>query len=112
MGHATRADLVKLSDGTSSPVESVHPSIEDTAAIGQAAKRAREMGFSGMLCIHPKQLPPINQAFTPSEAEIAWASKVLEGVAQHAGAFSLDGQMVDAPVIARAQGIIAKVRAS
>lgn len=100
--------------GLMPPIESVHPSIEDTAAIAQAAKRAREMGFSGMLCIHPKQLPPINQAFTPSEAEIAWANKVMEGVAQHTGAFSLDGQMVDAPVIARAQGVLAKakVRAS
>lgn len=40
------------------PIESVHPDIEDTAAIERAATRAREMGFSGMLCIHPKQLAP------------------------------------------------------
>ncbi|MHB0774879.1 HpcH/HpaI aldolase/citrate lyase family protein [Halomonas sp. WWR20] len=99
-----------LAAGLLPPVESVHPSIEDTAAVGQVAKRAKEMGFSGMLCIHPKQLSPINQAFTPSEAEVAWARRVMEGADQHGGAFSIEGQMVDAPVVARAQRIIAKAK--
>lgn len=106
----SRYDLLvhSCAAGLMPPIESVHPSIEDTAAVGQAAKRAKEMGFSGMLCIHPKQLPPINQAFTPAETELAWARKVIEGASQHEGAFSVDGQMVDAPVIARAKGILSR----
>lgn len=94
--------------GLAPPIESVHPAIEDTAAVEQAAMRAKEMGFSGMLCIHPKQLSPINQAFSPTEVELAWARKVIEGASQHEGAFSIDGQMVDAPVIARAKGILSR----
>ncbi|TDO15339.1 MULTISPECIES: HpcH/HpaI aldolase/citrate lyase family protein [Halomonas] len=93
------------------PIESPHPAIDDTQAVAQAAMRAKEMGFSAMLCIHPKQLSPINQAFSPTEAELAWARNVIEMASQHEGAFSVDGQMVDAPVIARARAIIARHKA-
>lgn len=94
--------------GLAPPIESPHPAIDDTDAVVQVATRAREMGFAGMLCIHPRQLSPVNQAFSPSEAEVAWASKVAEGAPRQEGAFSVDGQMVDAPVIARAQAILAR----
>lgn len=93
------------------PIESPHPAIDDIQAVAQAAMRAKHMGFSGMLCIHPKQLSPINQAFSPTETELAWASKIIEMANQHEGAFSVDGQMVDAPVIARAKGILSSVAA-
>ncbi|MDW5375993.1 CoA ester lyase [Halomonas sp. HP20-15] len=97
--------------GLAPPIESPHPALEDTEAVAQAATRAREMGFAGMLCIHPRQLPPVNRAFSPSEAEVAWASKVVEGATRQEGAFSVEGQMVDAPVIARAQAILARYKA-
>ncbi|SHE76156.1 citrate lyase subunit beta / citryl-CoA lyase [Modicisalibacter ilicicola DSM 19980] len=97
--------------GLAPPIESPHPTIDNTDAVAQAATRAREMGFAGMLCIHPRQLSSVNQAFSPSEADVAWASKVVEGATRQEGAFSVDGQMVDAPVIARAQAILARHKA-
>ncbi|OLO12076.1 CoA ester lyase [Chromohalobacter japonicus] len=97
--------------GLAPPIESPTPAIDDTQAISQAAMHAREMGFSGMLCIHPRQLAPVNQDFSPSEAEVAWASKVVESANLQGGAFSVNGQMVDAPVIARAQATLARHKA-
>nr|WP_297456657.1 CoA ester lyase [uncultured Halomonas sp.] len=91
--------------GLSAPIESVHPAIDDSHGVRLAATRARDMGFAGMLCIHPRQLEPIHQAFSPSLAELAWAQRVLEAAEREHGAFSVDGQMVDAPVIERARRI-------
>ncbi|MCK0744677.1 HpcH/HpaI aldolase/citrate lyase family protein [Chromohalobacter nigrandesensis] len=94
--------------GLAAPLESPHPAIDDTDAVAQTAVHAKEMGFAGMLCIHPRQLPAVNHAFSPSEADVAWARQVVDGASHQAGAFSVEGQMVDAPVIRRAQGILAK----
>ncbi|HET8790172.1 MAG TPA: CoA ester lyase, partial [Modicisalibacter sp.] len=93
--------------GLAAPIESVHPAIDDDRGVQLAATRARDMGFAGMLCIHPRQLEPIHRAFSPSLAELAWAQRVLEAAKQSHGAFSVDGQMVDAPVIERARRIMA-----
>ena len=90
------------------PLESPHPAIDDTDAVARTAVHAKEMGFAGMLCIHPQQLPVVNQAFSPSEADVDWARQVVDGASREAGAFSVAGQMVDAPVISRARGILAK----
>jgi len=97
--------------GLAAPLESPHPALDDTDAVARTAVHAKEMGFTGMLCIHPRQLPVVNQAFSPSEAEVAWARQVVDGASHQAGAFSVAGQMVDAPVISRAQGILAKYEA-
>ncbi|MCI0592985.1 citrate lyase subunit beta/citryl-CoA lyase/(S)-citramalyl-CoA lyase [Chromohalobacter marismortui] len=94
--------------GLAPPIESPHQAIDDTDAVAQAATRAREMGFAGMLCIHPSQLPTVNQTFLPNEAEVAWAKEIVKSANLQGGAFSVNGQMVDAPVVARAQRILAK----
>tara|TARA_B100000700_G_scaffold300257_1_gene368194 strand:+ start:26623 stop:27459 length:837 start_codon:yes stop_codon:yes gene_type:complete len=90
------------------PIESVVPDIHDTEQVERVARRAVEMGFSGMLSIHPNQIAPIHQAFTPSDEALAWAGRVL-GIAETVdGAFQLDGQMVDEPVINRARSLLAR----
>lgn len=69
--------------------------------------RARAFGFGGKLCIHPTQVARVNQGFAPSTTELAWARRVLDLAAQHGGqAFSLDGRMVDLPVIRSAELIL------
>lgn len=93
--------------GLAAPLESVYPAIDDSQGVQLAATRARDMGFAGMLCIHPRQLEFVHRAFSPSLGELAWAQRVLEAAEQSQGAFSVDGQMVDAPVIERARRIIA-----
>jgi citrate lyase subunit beta / citryl-CoA lyase len=75
----------------------------DLEGIRASAREARAHGFDGASCIHPAIVPILNEAFSPSAEDIAWAERVIAATHdQPAGAFSLDGKMVDAPVIARA----------
>ena len=60
------------------PVASVHLDIDDTEGLRRVAERARETGFVGMTAIHPAQLPVINDVFTPDEAELAQARRLVE----------------------------------
>ncbi len=78
----------------------------DLAAIEAAAIEARRHGFDGATCVHPAVVPVLNAAFAPSPDEIAWAERVLDAAKSGAGAFAVDGRMVDAPVIARAHRIL------
>ena len=71
------------------------------------AREARAMGFTGSVCIHPRQVAIVNQAFSPSEAALQWAARVIEadGAAQTAGTgvVLLDGRMIDRPIVMRAR---------
>jgi (S)-citramalyl-CoA lyase len=71
-----------------------------------AVQFARDMGFGGALCIHPSQVAIIHQALKPSNEELQWAQRIMEAARSGDGVFVLDGQMVDAPVIGRAQAIL------
>lgn len=73
--------------------------------------RGRDLGMRAVAAIHPAQLPVIRATLAPTEAERAWAEKVLETAAQGGAVFALEGAMVDAPVLARARRILAAVRA-
>lgn len=90
------------------PVDGVTVAIDDVELIKADVVEARKLGFAGKLVIHPKQLAPVAEAFRPSEAEIAWAKQVLEAVAINGTqAAKINGQMVDRPVMSRAERIIA-----
>lgn len=106
---AVRAQLVVASAaaGLPAPLESPCVNFRDTEVVAGAAGRARRDGFGGMLCIHPAQLEPVTEAFRPSEEEVAWAQKVL---AVGDDASGLDGEMIDRPVLLRAQRIMDAAR--
>lgn len=89
------------------PLDTVYANFSDTDGLQRRATAARDLGYAGMLCIHPRQVPIANQTYTVSADEIAWAKRVLQQF-EAAGeqAFRLDGRMVDLPVIKRAQSII------
>jgi citrate lyase subunit beta / citryl-CoA lyase len=78
----------------------------DLAAVEAAGREARMHGFDGATCVHPSVVPVLNAAFAPSADEIAWAERVVAGARSGVGAFTIDGRMVDAPVIARARRIL------
>jgi len=78
----------------------------DRAALSEAAAAARRMGFDGATCVHPAAVPLLNAGFLPSPDEVAAARRVVEAAATRAGAFALDGRMVDAPVVARARRVL------
>lgn len=79
----------------------------DEEGLRAACRVARAIGFDGKWCIHPAQVPVVNEVFSPTEGEISWAKKVVgayeEANAAGSGAVSVDGQMVDAASIRMAQ---------
>lgn len=91
-------------------IETLHADFRDGAGLERAARAAHRDGFSGMLAIHPDQVPVINAAFTPSAAEIAYAERVVAAFASGEGVASLDGKMLDQPHLKQAQHVLAKKR--
>jgi citrate lyase subunit beta/citryl-CoA lyase len=91
------------------PIETVYPAYRDLDGLAVYAARARRDGFTGMMAIHPAQVPVINAAFTPSEAEVAHARAVVAAFEANpgAGALSLDGRMIDRPHLVQAQRTLA-----
>jgi citrate lyase subunit beta / citryl-CoA lyase len=96
------------------PIETVYPAFRDLDGLAAYAARARRDGFTGMMAIHPDQIPVINAAFTPSEAEIAPARAVVAAfeASPGAGALSLDGRMIDRPHLVQAQRTLAAAAAA
>ncbi|WP_397448835.1 HpcH/HpaI aldolase/citrate lyase family protein [Pseudomonas sp. NA-150] len=90
------------------PLDGVHPAINDPEGLRRSIRHAYEMGFAGALCIHPKQVAVIHEALAPSADDLAWAQRVVHASAgaNGAGAFQLNGQMIDAPVLMRAQRLL------
>ncbi|WP_287178002.1 CoA ester lyase [Mesorhizobium sp.] len=85
----------------------------DTHRLREAAVRARRLGFAGALAIHPTQVAIFNEAFSPSAQELEWAHKVVaaenDAATRGLSAFSLNGKMIDPPVVRRAYEILALV---
>lgn len=105
----SRSDLVRWSAacGLPAPLDGVSPSINDAAAVERDSRRAKEWGFGGKLCIHPAQLPVVRDAMRPSTEEVRWARRVIEADEQALGAaVSLDGMMIDRPVVERARRLL------
>ncbi|MFJ6538991.1 HpcH/HpaI aldolase/citrate lyase family protein [Paenarthrobacter sp. NPDC091711] len=88
------------------PLDGVTKAVDNAIHIFHEASRSKELGFSGKLCIHPRQIPLVRDAFRPSDEELSWARRVLDSVAGKATAV-VDGAMVDKPVIDKASRIVA-----
>ena len=84
----------------------------DPVAYRKSAERARRFGFSGGTCVHPGLVQALNEAFTPAADEVALARRLIEAdgkaAAEGRGSFSLDGKMIDIPVIDRARKLLAR----
>ena len=91
------------------PIETVYPAFRDLEGLAAYAARARRDGFTGMMAIHPAQVPVINAAFTPSAVEVEHARAVVAAFEANpgAGALSLDGKMIDRPHLVQAQRMLA-----
>lgn len=110
-----RAELTLASRlaGLEAPVDGATPSTTDIELVQAAVTRARAFGFGAKLCIHPRQVAAVNQAFLPTDKEYDWAQRVMQANKKHrGGAFAVDGKMVDAPVIRLAEQIIATYQAA
>lgn len=104
--HSCHAGLLAAIDGVS-----VH--FDDDARMRADALRSRHLGFGGKLCIHPRQVAPVNAAFLPTAQDMQWAQAVIGAFETSAGAATaVDGKMIDKPVVERALRILAEVRAA
>ena len=87
----------------------------DPDGLRQDAGAARQMGYTGKFAIHPAQIDIINETFSPSPEDVAYARRVMaawdEAEAAGRGSLSIDGRMVDVPVVKRAQNLLAQVAA-
>ena len=107
MVNAAHAAHIQASD-------SVYADVADMEGLARWAESARALGFDGMGCIHPLQIPVIHQVFAPSPAEIEKALKVVaafEDARQRGlGVVSLGSKMIDPPVVARALKLVDRAR--
>jgi citrate lyase beta subunit len=97
-------------------IDIVFMDLHDTERLRLEAQQAAQMAYSGKQVIHPKQVAPVQETFTPSDESIDHARRVVEVAQEHAisgvGAFALDGKMIDAPVVRAAEWVLARARAA
>ena len=86
-------------------LDSVHVDIADDNGLRAEALDAAALGYAATCCIHPKQVSTIREAYQPTEAQLDWATRLLAEAEKNAGAFSFEGQMVDAPLFRQAEVI-------
>ena len=85
----------------------------DEGRLRDDARFAVQLGYDGKLAIHPDQVATINEAFTPEPADVEWAKQVLDARDRTEKAvFQVDGEMIDAPLIAQAERILERARAA
>lgn len=97
-------------------IDMVNIDFKDIQGLIEESKRGARMGYTGKQIIHPNQVIPVQEAFTPDEETIAKALHIMEAYAEHQqagmGAFALDGKMIDAPIVKAAERIIARAVAA
>lgn len=99
--------LASRAAGLPGPVDGVTTALDDAGRLAEDLAHARGLGMTGKLLIHPRQVDPTHAAYRPTEDQLAWAERVLAAVAEGGtGAVRVDGDMVDPPVVARAEDIL------
>ena len=97
-------------------LDSVFADVNDSDGLFDEAYAARRLGFDGKSVIHPRQIPVVHRAFTPSQKEISFARRVVHAIEEakqkKSGVIALNGKMIDAPVVTKARKIIALAEAA
>ena len=96
------------------PIDSVFLAVKEEAAFREDALLGKRLGYEGKLCIHPRQVAITNEVYSPSENEIARARRILEAweEAKRAslGVIAVDGEMIDAPVVAAQRRVLDRAK--
>jgi citrate lyase subunit beta/citryl-CoA lyase len=91
-------------------IDTIFPDVNDEEGLRKETEYAKKIGFTGKAVINPRQIDVIHDVFTPTEEEIRKAYRIVKefkaNTAAGIGVFAIDGKMVDAPVVARAQYIL------
>jgi len=97
-------------------IDIVFMNLHDTDGLRAEARQAAHMAYTGKQVIHPNQVGPVQETFTPSDEAISHARRVVEAAEENqkagVGAFALDGKMIDAPVVRAAEWVLARARAA
>jgi citrate lyase subunit beta/citryl-CoA lyase len=113
-GARERVVLASRAAGMEAPLDSPWFALRDMEGFRRALERSRRGGFQGRLCVHPDQVPVANAAFTPAAEEVARAERIVAAFkateAKGGAAVEVDGQMVDYPVVYRAQALLETMR--
>jgi citrate lyase subunit beta/citryl-CoA lyase len=114
--HAREHVVLAASAAGVDAIDTVYTDIEDTEGLAEETRFAAGLGFDGKMAIHPAQVDPINDAYTPAAEDVEWAERVLAAKEQadedDRGVFRVDGEMVDAPLVAQAERVLERARAA
>jgi citrate lyase beta subunit len=106
----SRLVLDSAAAGIRGPFDGVYADVGDPDGLAREVALGRSLGMRGKGCIHPAQVAVVNEGFAPRQAEVEWARRVVaayeEGVAAGRGAVSVEGEMIDLPVVKRARGVL------
>ncbi|MFJ1212593.1 HpcH/HpaI aldolase/citrate lyase family protein [Burkholderia pyrrocinia] len=106
--YRTQLALISRVAGIEQPVEGVTPDIHDTDRLVADTRNGKRHGFGAKLCIHPGQIAAVHACYSPSARDVEWAMRVVDAVSRADGAATtVDGKMVDRPVVLRAQQVLA-----
>ncbi len=104
--------MASVNSELAAPIDSPHFEIDDDLGLQRSSLFARDMGFGGKLCIHPKQLEIISHSFTRDTSDQNWATRVIEKWEQRntdKGAIAFDGSLIDEAMIKRARQILSSM---
>ncbi|WP_262705562.1 MULTISPECIES: HpcH/HpaI aldolase/citrate lyase family protein [Streptomyces] len=93
--------------GLPAPLDGVYTHLDDEAGLAAISQRSRGLGFGGRMCVHPRQVAVVHQAWLPTNAELEWARRVVQAAGDSDGAaVRVDGQMIDWPRLQRARSLL------
>ena len=114
--HAREHVVLAASAADVDAIDTVYTDIEDVEGLHEETEFAIELGYDGKMAIHPAQVAPVNEAFTPDPERVEWAERVLaakrEADAEDRGVFRVDGEMIDAPLVTQAERVLAYAEAA
>lgn len=97
-------------------IDIVYIDFRDSEGLRREAQQGADWGFAGKQIIHPIQVGPVQEAFTPSDDTIAYARRIVEtfeaSQEEGKGAYALDGKMIDMPLLKSAQNVIERAKAA
>jgi citrate lyase subunit beta/citryl-CoA lyase len=109
--HARCAIAIAAKAAGVTPIDNICLAVKDTRAFEEDTACGVRLGYEGKLCIHPEQVPIANALYTPTPDQVAYARRLLAGweqaQAEGRGVFTLDGKMIDAPLVALQRRVLA-----
>ena len=114
VSHARQHVVLAAAAADVDAIDTVFTDIEATDRLAEETGVAVQLGYDGKMAIHPAQVDVINEAFTPDPETVEWAERVLEAreAADERGVVRVDGEMIDAPIVAQAERVMERYRAS